>query len=159
MRAWSKAREVHTTQNNKYFAPSPLKFRVKYNERSPLSQVNSPGPDAGAYWLERRQSYRVKMAAPPAPSSSNHDGGGRKKHLNHDHHQQRRAQRPPSTTTTASVSIPFEADDRARRKAQTPVKDTTPSNNTVRPATTTATRSSTPACSKKRGKGGEKRRK
>lgn len=24
-------------------------------------QVNSPGPDAGAYWLERRQSYRVKM--------------------------------------------------------------------------------------------------
>ncbi|CAM9910370.1 unnamed protein product, partial [Scytosiphon promiscuus] len=27
-------------------------------------QVNSPGPAAGAYWLERRQSYRVKMAAP-----------------------------------------------------------------------------------------------
>lgn len=27
-------------------------------------QVNSPGPDAGAYWLERRQSYRVKMTDP-----------------------------------------------------------------------------------------------
>lgn len=27
-------------------------------------KVNSPGPAAGAYWLARRQSYRVKMAIP-----------------------------------------------------------------------------------------------
>ncbi|CAM9499966.1 unnamed protein product, partial [Discosporangium mesarthrocarpum] len=27
-------------------------------------QVNSPGAGAGAYWLARRQSYRVKMTQP-----------------------------------------------------------------------------------------------
>ncbi|CAN0189273.1 unnamed protein product [Ectocarpus sp. 4 AP-2014] len=33
-------------------------------------QVISPGPAAGAYWLERRQSYRVKMSAPPPNSNA-----------------------------------------------------------------------------------------
>lgn len=112
-------------------------------------KVNSPGPAAGAYWLERRQSYRVKMAAPPAPSGNN-DGGGRKQHL-HVHHQQQRPR--PSPSSYASVSVSFEADDRAGQDTRTSVKGNSTPNKTVRPVTTIR------ASRKKRGNGGEKRRK
>ena len=123
-----------------------------------ISKVNSPGPAAGAYWLERRQSYRVKMAAPQALISTNSDGGGRKQRVHH-HHQQQRFRRPPSNTASASALTTLEADDRVRRKNRTPARGTSTPNNAVRPTTAAAITRGTPAPSSETGgPGGEKRR-
>lgn len=131
-----------------------------------LQKVISPGPAAGAYWLERRQSYRVKMSAPPPPgraSNSDSDAGRRKTP------QQRPRRRPPQhdhsqhrPNVTALASTPLADNDRARPSAGKEAKyngKTTAT--TARPMR--ATRTATAPATTRRGpplgtKGGERSR-
>lgn len=118
---------------------------TKHNELK--LQVISPGPDAGAYWLERRQSYRVKMGAPPPPSGTSNDSGGKKNQRPRRRSPQRaspKQHRPGVTTATATTasSMPGEAHDRARRRAPSLTRSSgssiTANTITTRPTTTTA---------------------
>lgn len=128
-----------------------------HNERK--LKVISPGPDAGAYWLERRQSYRVKMGAPLPPSYNTNSGNGGKKkqrpRRRSPQHASPKPHRSGAITTTAAMassSMPVEASDRARRRGPSLVRGSsggggaTNTTATTRPTTTkTATRRKAPA--------------
>ncbi|CAN0212327.1 unnamed protein product [Ectocarpus sp. 8 AP-2014] len=132
-------------------------------------QVISPGPAAGAYWLERRQSYRVKMSAPSPPgrastSTSNSNAGRRKnpqqrprrRSPQHDNNSQHRP------NVTALTSTPLADNDRARPSAGLRAKyDGKIAGTTARPIR--AKRTATAPATTRRGppqgiKGGEKKR-
>ncbi|CAB1119661.1 unnamed protein product [Ectocarpus sp. CCAP 1310/34] len=114
----------------------------------------SPGPAAGAYWLERRQSYRVKMSAPPSPGrgSTSTSNAGRRKTS-----QQRPRRRSPRhdnsqhrPNVTALTLTPSADNDRSRPSAGLRVKhDGKTAGTTARPIS--ATRAATAPAAPRRG--------